>query len=245
MSSLGGGRVNTMAMTNGNSDKGYTTRRTVWWWWLLALVILLTVLFYLTSRKQHGQQQRQQHTRHVGAREPEVKAPAQSTRVVRAPADADIIEPNLYLGSASSAKDVEWLADHNIRRILNVGATPARRPIPGIAYDNISVDDVSTADLAQYFAEGYEFIRRGLAAGEGVLVHCHAGISRSPTMVAAYLMRSRGLSAPSALALVRAARPVVSPNEGFVQQLASFRPPEEGSSARKQQHQQPVPHVKA
>ena len=55
-----------------------------------------------------------------------------------------------------------------------------------------------------------------------ILVHCMAGISRSPSVVAAYLMRAEGLSLADALAAIVSVRPIVSPNRGFLVQLAAW-----------------------
>lgn len=49
-----------------------------------------------------------------------------------------------------------------------------------------------------------------------------AGMSRSATIVIAYLMKTRGMSFQDALALVKARRPIVRPNEKFVKQLKDF-----------------------
>jgi dual specificity phosphatase 12 len=43
----------------------------------------------------------------------------------------------------------------------------------------------------------------------GVLVHCQAGMSRSATIVAAYLMKTLKLSVDEALDMIRAVRPVI------------------------------------
>lgn len=52
-----------------------------------------------------------------------------------------------------------------------------------------------------------------------ILVHCSAGVSRSPTIVVAYLMKHRNMSLRTALGHVVRIRPQVSPNPGFIEQL--------------------------
>lgn len=87
----------------------------------------------------------------------------------------------------------------------------------------IAVDDTEEEDLLQSFQIGVEYIREGLAAGGVVLVHCIAGVSRSCTMVAAYLMVVDGMSAEEAVASIRLKRRVVQPNDGFLQQLVAWQ----------------------
>jgi hypothetical protein len=60
-----------------------------------------------------------------------------------------------------------------------------------------------------------------IAAGN-VLVHCAAGVSRSATVVLGYLMARHNLSLTAALEHLKAVRPWVAPNTGFMQQLAAF-----------------------
>jgi len=52
-----------------------------------------------------------------------------------------------------------------------------------------------------------------------VLVHCFAGKSRSTTILLSYLMRSQRWSLDKAYAHVKAVRPAIAPNPGFVTQL--------------------------
>ena len=61
-----------------------------------------------------------------------------------------------------------------------------------------------------------------ISRGGAVFVHCMGGISRSPAVVAAYLMRYRGLDVGGAMRVVRAGNPRSCPNEGFVRQLVEW-----------------------
>lgn len=54
-----------------------------------------------------------------------------------------------------------------------------------------------------------------------MLVHCLMGVSRSATLVLAFLMISEGLRLQEAVAAVRPHRDVC-PNPGFLQQLRSL-----------------------
>ncbi|KAK8094176.1 protein-tyrosine phosphatase-like protein [Apiospora hydei] len=55
--------------------------------------------------------------------------------------------------------------------------------------------------------------------GAKVLFHCMGGISRSPAVVAYYLMREEGMSLRDALGAIMKARPAMRPNDGFLRQL--------------------------
>lgn len=59
--------------------------------------------------------------------------------------------------------------------------------------------------------------------GGGALVHCHAGVSRSCAVIAAHVMKTRGVDADDALEVVRRAHPRADPNAGFVAQLRLWR----------------------
>lgn len=55
-----------------------------------------------------------------------------------------------------------------------------------------------------------------------VLVHCQAGVSRSPTIVIAYLMRQFGISMNDAYNKVLQMRPIIAPNIAYYSQLMDF-----------------------
>ena len=76
-----------------------------------------------------------------------------------------------------------------------------------------------------------------VVAGERVLVHCAAGISRSSTIVLAYLVARRGYTLREAFEHVHARRPVVWPNDGFMEALIQL---ERRSIALEQEQEQPA-----
>eukprot|EP00455_Lapot_gusevi_P038253 TRINITY_DN4285_c0_g1_i2.p2 TRINITY_DN4285_c0_g1~~TRINITY_DN4285_c0_g1_i2.p2 ORF type:complete len:195 (-),score=0.28 TRINITY_DN4285_c0_g1_i2:270-854(-) len=67
-----------------------------------------------------------------------------------------------------------------------------------------------------------KFIENGLASGYSVLVHCQQGVSRSATIVIAYLMKTKNWSLIEAYSHLRRIRSQVKPNEGFLRQLARW-----------------------
>ncbi|XP_049738186.1 dual specificity protein phosphatase 22 isoform X9 [Elephas maximus indicus] len=75
---------------------------------------------------------------------------------------------------------------------------------------------------ARHFKESIKFIHECRLKGEGCLVHCLAGVSRSVTLVTAYIMTITDFGWEDALYTVRAGRSCANPNLGFQRQLQEF-----------------------
>ncbi|KAM4629872.1 dual specificity protein phosphatase 22-B-like [Polymixia lowei] len=129
--------------------------------------------------------------------------------------------PDLYLGNFKDARDREQLGRYNITHILSIHDTAA--PIlEEMTYLCISAADHSKQNLIQHFRDSIMFIHESRLKGEGCLVHCVAGVSRSVTLVVAYIMTVTGRGWVQSLAAVRAVRPCAGPNLGFLRQLEEF-----------------------
>ncbi|XP_063044093.1 protein phosphatase Slingshot homolog 3 [Engraulis encrasicolus] len=128
----------------------------------------------------------------------------------------------LYLGSEWNAANFEELQKNNIGYILNV-TMEIDNFFPGsFSYMNIRVYDVESTDLLPHWKNTYTFINSVRQSGQAVLVHCKMGVSRSASTVVAYLMKQQGWSMEDSLAHVRERRPIVQPNDGFMQQLNTY-----------------------
>jgi protein-tyrosine phosphatase len=99
---------------------------------------------------------------------------------------------------------------------------PKVRPRQRIQYKIIEVTDEDSSHLLPHFDECVDFIQRAIADGGNILVHCLAGVSRSATIVAAYLMKVDGLGLDEALQHIRKRRPLINPNPGFISQLRQY-----------------------
>jgi len=129
---------------------------------------------------------------------------------------------NLWLGSYQAAINRHFLIQNNVTHILYL--LKEEKPVyPKIfKYKQIKIEDNEKENLFQYFDEAIEYIEKVRLNNEGVLVHCAAGVSRSPSIVIAYLMASEKIPFEQAFEFVKQKRPGVSPNDSFRDQLKLF-----------------------
>ncbi|KAM7535723.1 hypothetical protein Aperf_G00000088869 [Anoplocephala perfoliata] len=95
----------------------------------------------------------------------------------------------------------------------------------------ICVEDLESADLSVYFDSVADRIAREARLGGRSLVHCIAGVSRSPSLVLAYLVKYARMSLAEAYDHVRRLRPCIRPNTGFWRQLIAFEISRRGSQS--------------
>ncbi|XP_016056049.1 PREDICTED: dual specificity protein phosphatase 15 [Miniopterus natalensis] len=129
--------------------------------------------------------------------------------------------PGLYLGNFIDAKDLDQLGQNKITHIISIHESP-QPLLQGITYLRIPVADNPEVPIKKHFKECISFIHCCRLNGGNCLVHCFAGISRSTTIVTAYVMTVTGLGWQEVLEAIKSTRPIANPNPGFRQQLEEF-----------------------
>lgn len=129
------------------------------------------------------------------------------------------ILPHLYLGSGFHASQKAQIQNLGITAILNASSTCPNHFENDLKYKRIPVEDNVQADMSVWFNEAITFIDDIKQSGGKVLVHCHAGISRSATICLAYLIACNNVSLSDAFRYVKHRRSVISPNFSFMGQL--------------------------
>lgn len=158
-------------------------------------------------------------------------------------------EHALFLGDLEDANNIAKLTHHRIRLVVRFRTTAAclfqgHRPTSyqlrpsevrtfykeqGIVEEVIDLNDAPEEPIASHLTRlCHELDKRLLLHEQAVLVHCDAGISRSATLITAYLIwydlrETHWYSAQTAvewaLEEVRSKRACIRPNSGFRAQL--------------------------
>mmetsp|Transcript_85810 Transcript_85810/g.151434 ORF Transcript_85810/g.151434 Transcript_85810/m.151434 type:complete len:350 (+) Transcript_85810:220-1269(+) len=139
--------------------------------------------------------------------------------------DCHELLPRLYLGGKEAANNHQGLRKSGINAVVCCQREleyPERNFCPDLEYYRVDVEDISREPIELFFHEATEFIHENLERKNGVLVHCKAGVSRSPSVVIAYLVKYHDYTLYDAFAAARRLRSCVTPNLGFMLKLCEW-----------------------
>ena len=141
----------------------------------------------------------------------------------------------LYLGDAGDAEEV--LSGDEFEACLSIGSEflPPSSAIEfkeevfadfkkaafntNLQHMIVPVEDM-TRGMWKYFETAFEFIEANLSDGK-VFVHCFAGVSRSPSMIFAYLIY-KGYLPHMAYKTILTARPFIDPHDFFLEDTLEY-----------------------
>eukprot|EP00092_Neocalanus_flemingeri_P073249 GFUD01090331.1.p1 GENE.GFUD01090331.1~~GFUD01090331.1.p1 ORF type:complete len:248 (-),score=69.56 GFUD01090331.1:182-859(-) len=142
---------------------------------------------------------------------------------------ADVVFPGIYLGDETTALCTSVLKDLGVTAVLNaaqgdlegwsvVNTKEFYYSGKGIQFLGVQAIDLNSFPLRDYFVQAADWIDNILKGGGVVLVHCVQGISRSATLVLAFLIIKKKMTLQQGIEMVKKKRSI-APNEGFMQQL--------------------------
>lgn len=135
---------------------------------------------------------------------------------------SSVIPAILYISGYKPASNESLLRDYEIRKVVRLGDLEdfqnTYQTFESIEYHDIVIrDSVKSHFTPEMFNECIDFIGGGPA-----LVHCYAGISRSATVVMAYLIKRHRMGVKEARLHLKSTRSSISPNSTFQKDLIHY-----------------------
>lgn len=131
-------------------------------------------------------------------------------RHIAYPAGVDWITDEVAIGNCVEAHDVELLRRHGFGSVLSLDGTLSPPDARLLGVDQVRAFDLidGAGNQPGALALAVEALEALLRSHPPVLVHCHAGRSRSVVVVAGFLARSLGIGPAAAIARVAEKRVV-------------------------------------
>tara|TARA_Y100000780_G_C13678539_1_gene415113 strand:+ start:621 stop:1208 length:588 start_codon:yes stop_codon:yes gene_type:complete len=148
---------------------------------------------------------------------------------------ADKIVDNIYVGDIASISNKEELLKNNITHIVSV-INGGKEIFPeDFKYKIIHINDDYWVDIKSHFDDSIKFIEDALkeSKNNNVMIHCQRGVSRSVSIMVAYLLKKRNEKNKikkeevkeivfKTIQDVKEKRKIAEPNEGFVKKLEEY-----------------------
>jgi protein-tyrosine phosphatase len=137
------------------------------------------------------------------------------------------VYPHIFIGNKDAIIGREDILERNKIQIVISALTEeeyemymiGEQDFENVDWHRLVIDDDQHEEIQEHFPVITKLLANAVNNGINVLVHCAAGISRSATLVLAYLITENNMKFDDALKYVRKSRPEVEPNSGFEYRL--------------------------
>ena len=116
---------------------------------------------------------------------------------------------NKLAGSAipTAIDEIQWIIEQGIKSIVTVREEPLDAEwVKDINYLHIMSNDMGVPEFDD-LVHAVDFTHKRITSNEPVMVHCLAGMGRTGTILACYLVKYQKMSAGDAIQKVREERP--------------------------------------
>lgn len=140
--------------------------------------------------------------------------------------NAHEIIPLIWLGNSKAAHDELFLKEKGIETVFNCSKDIPFHPLIRRRYrvpvdDNMQPEEIRNMELWSY--EIVYKLMQEYKEGQPILIHCAAGMQRSPAVVALFLIATAGMTHEQAIAFIQSKRPIAFfRNANFLAAMKGF-----------------------